>query len=185
MSWGVGHLKGEPLTDTHESGVLYFLCGRAGAGKTTLATQMSQELRAILFCEDQWLARLFDSITTLAEYLERRGRLRRLWVEYVPAVLASGHSVVFDFGGNTERDRAWVRSVFESAGARHELHFIVADTPLCRWRIHERNRTKPAGIYWGDVSDELFDAVNVHFQPPTVEEGFTVVEHIAKQDRYT
>jgi predicted kinase len=168
-----------PADDPRETGVLYFLCGRAGAGKTTLARKMSRERGAILICEDQWLVHLFDGAATLQEYIERRGRIRRLLVEHVPAMLAAGHSVVFDFGGNTIGDRAWVRSVFESAGARHELHYIVADESLCLSRIHERNRTRPAGIYWGDVSDELVAAVNVYFQPPTIEEGFTLVEHVA------
>lgn len=156
-------------------GVLYFLCGRAGAGKTTVARKISADRNAILFCEDQWLARLFGGASSLEEYLERRNRIRALLAEHIPAVLKGGHSVVLDFGGNTVRDRAWVRSVFESAAATHELHYIVADDALCKSRIAERNIAKPQGIYWGDVSEAMFDAVNKYFQPPTTEEGFVVV----------
>ena len=158
-------------------GALFFLCGRAGAGKSTLARQMSIAHKAILICEDQWLLHLFDGASSLEAYIERRGRIRKLLMEHVPTLLKAGHSVIFDFGGNTVRDRQWVRSLFESAGARHELHYIVADEPLCKRRIQERNRTKPDGIYWGDVSEEMFDAVNQYFQPPTAEERFTIVEH--------
>ena len=61
------------------------------------------------------------------------------------SLLAAGHCVIFDFGGNTVRDRQWVRSVFESVGARHELHYIIADESLCKQRVAERNRSKPAG----------------------------------------
>lgn len=164
------------------SGLLYFLCGRAGAGKSTLARKISVDRHAILFCEDQWLARLFGGASSLAEYVERRGHIRRLLTEHVPAILKGGHSVVFDFGGNTVRDRSWVRSVFEAAAAAHELHYIAADEALCKKRIAERNRTRPEGIYWGDVSEELFDAVNVYFQPPAPEEGFLVVEHDAERE---
>ena len=160
-----------------EMGALYFFTGRAGAGKSTLARQFSVDRHAILICEDQWLARLFGGVASLAEYLERRGRIRQLLADWVPQLLGAGHSVVFDFGGNTIKDRAWVRSLFAKLGAEHELHYLVADEALCRRRIRERNRTKPQGIYWGDVSDELFDEVNRYFQPPTHDEGFTVVEH--------
>ncbi len=160
-------------------GVLYFCCGRAGAGKSTLARKLSADHNAILFCEDQWLARLFGGAASLEEYIERRGRIRNLLIEHVPAILQAGHSVVFDFGGNTVRDRAWVRMMFEKASARHELHYILADEQVCKQRIAERNLTKPEGIYWGDVSEELFDAVNKYFQPPTSEEGFVLVEHPA------
>jgi len=163
-------------------GLLYFLCGRAGAGKSTLARKISADHHAILFCEDQWLARLYGGASSLAEYLERRGHIRRLLTEHVPAILEAGYSVVFDFGGNTVRDRSWVRSVCESAAAGHELHYIVADEALCKKRIAERNRTRPEGIYWGDVSEELFDAVNVYFQPPAPEEGFLVIEHDAERE---
>ena len=110
-------------------------------------------------------------------YLERRARIRTLLAQHVPEILKIGHSVVFDFGGNTVRDRAWIRSVCESAGAKHELHYIVADEALCKLRVAERNRTKPPGIYWGDVSEETLDAVNRYFQPPTADEGWVVVEH--------
>lgn len=158
-------------------GVLYFMCGRAGAGKSTLARQISADTQAILFCEDQWLVRLFDGAPTLEAYLERRGRIRKLLEEHVPPILAAGFSVVFDFGGNTVRDRAWVRSVFEAAGATHELHYIIASETVCRARVAERNRTKPSGVYWGDVSEAQLDAVNPYFQAPATEEGFVVVEH--------
>ena len=171
-----------PSGSRGDSGVVYFVCGRAGAGKTTLARKISADRRAIVFCEDQWLARVFGGASSIAEYLERRGHIRRLLTEHVPVILRAGHSVVFDFGGNTVRDRAWVRAVFESAAAPHELHYIVADSALCKKRIAERNRTKPEGIYWGDVSEELFDAVNVYFQPPAPEEDFRVVEHVADRE---
>src|SRR5689334_21534482 len=107
-------------------GVLHVLCGLVGAGKSTLARRLSSEKSAVLFCEDQWLATLFDGARTLEEYLERRGRIRILLAQHVPEILKLGHSVIFDFGGNTVRDRAWVRSVGEAAGAEGgELHYIV------------------------------------------------------------
>jgi predicted kinase len=46
-------------------GVLHFLCGRAGAGKSTLARKMSGDCNAVLIFEDQWLVRLFDGAPTL------------------------------------------------------------------------------------------------------------------------
>jgi predicted kinase len=162
--------------NTHR-GVLYFLCGLAGAGKSTLARKISAEKSAVLFCEDQWLANLFGGVRTIEEYLERRARIRTLLAQHVPELLKLGHAVVFDFGGNTVRDRAWIRSVCESAGAEHELHYIVADEALCKQRVAERNRTKPAGIYWGDVSEAMLDTVNKYFQPPAAEEGWVIVEH--------
>jgi predicted kinase len=156
---------------------MHFMCGRAGAGKSTLARTITADKRAILFCEDQWLVHLFDGAPTLEAYIERRGRIRRLLEEHVPPILAAGHCVVLDFGGNTIRDRSWVRSLFESVGATHQLHYIVASETACKLRVAERNRTKPSGVYWGDVSEAQLDAVNKYFQAPVAEEGFVVVEY--------
>ena len=158
-------------------GVLHFMCGRAGAGKSTFAQKISAKRHAVLFCEDQWLVHLFDGAPTLEAYIERRRRIRRLLEEHVPPILAAGYSVVFDFGGNTIRDRSWVRSVFESAGAGHQLHYINASEAVCRRRVAERNRTKPGGVYWGDVSEAQLDAVNKYFQAPVAEEHFVVIEY--------
>jgi len=38
---------------------LHFMCGKAGAGKSTLAQALAIEHNAILICEDVWMARLF------------------------------------------------------------------------------------------------------------------------------
>ena len=164
-------------------GVLHIMCGRPGAGKSTLARKISADTHAVLFCEDQWLFHLFDGAPTLETFLERRGRIRKLLEEHVPPILAAGHSVVFDFAGNTVRDRSWVRSLFESAGAPHQLHYIIASEDSCKQRVAERNRTKPTGIYWGDVSEAQLDTVNKYFQAPAQAEGFVVVEYDATHQR--
>jgi|SRR6185437_3127080 len=158
-------------------GVLHFMCGRAGAGKSTLAHKIRSDRHAVLFCEDQWLLHLFDGAPTLEAYVERRARIRKLLEEHVPPILAAGHSVVFDFGGNTIRDRSWVRSLFESVGAAHQLHYLTASESVCRQRVAERNRTKPSGIYWGDVSNAQLDTVNKYFQPPVAAERLVVIEY--------
>jgi predicted kinase len=166
-----------------EPGVLHFMCGRAGAGKSTLARKISADSHAVLFCEDQWLVHLFDGAPTLEAYIERRGRIRKLLEEHVPSILAAGHSVVFDFGGNTIRDRSWIRSVFESAGATHRLHYLIASEAICKLRVADRNHTKPCGVYWGDVSETQLDTINKYFQAPVAEEGFVVTEYDATNQR--
>jgi predicted kinase len=89
-------------------------------------------------------------------------------------ILALGTSVVFDFAANTTEGRAWVRSIFEAAGADHVLHVLDVSDEECKRRVRERNATRPAGLYFGDVSDALVDAVLPHIVPPVPEEGFTV-----------
>jgi predicted kinase len=153
---------------------LHFNYGNPGAGKTTLARELAELTPAVLFVEDEWLLALGGTITSLAEYLAASRRVRSLIKPLATRILELGTSVVFDFAANTVDGRAWVRSIFEAAGADHLLH--VLDVPLdeCKRRVRARNETRPAGLYFGDVSDALVDQVAPHIVPPAPAEGFQV-----------
>ena len=151
---------------------LHFIYGWPGAGKTTLARSLGTRERAVVFIEDEWLATLAtEPITTLQQYIESSGRIRRLIAPLATRLLELGVSVVFDFAGNTPSHRAWVKAIAEGARADHLLHVLDVPTAECKRRLHERNATKPAGLYYGDVSDELFDAVVQHIVLPTDDEA--------------
>jgi predicted kinase len=128
---------------------LHFICGKAGSGKTTLARALGRSLPAIIFCEDEWISTLGFQVRTLEDYLEAAARCRKVIGRLVPELLRQGVSVVFDFAGNTVRSRAWVRTLFEAAGADHVLHLIEASDEECLANIHRRNEEQPEGAYWG------------------------------------
>ena len=143
----------------HSVATLHFIYGWPGAGKTTLARDLGERARAVVFCEDEWLATLAsERITSLPQYIEASARIRRLIAPLATRLLALGVSVVFDFAGNTPSHRAWVKAIAGAANAGHLLHVLDVPADECKRRLHERNATKPAGLYFGDVSDELFDA---------------------------
>ena len=156
---------------------LHFICGKAGAGKTTLARELGQTLPAMVFCEDEWIDTLGFEIRSLDDFQNASSKCRNLIRPLAIDLLGLGVSVVFDFAGNTIRERRWVRAVFEAANADHVLHLIEASDAECLANIHRRNDEKPPSIYWGYVSDETFHAVTAHFAPPRPEEGFRVLAH--------
>lgn len=157
---------------------LHFIHGKPGAGKTRLARELGASLPAVVFCEDEYLAATGEPIVSLDQYVERSRRVReRLIAPMAIQLLRIGVAVVFDFGGNTVVHRAWVRSVFEAAGADHVLHVVDVSDDECKRRVHERNRTRPPGLYFGDVSDELVERVLPHITPPAASEGFQIVRH--------
>ena len=159
---------------------LHFVCGKAGAGKTTLARELGRTLPAVVFCEDEWICTLGYEIRSLEDFQKASSKCRTLIRRLVIELLRLGVSVVFDFAGNTIRERQWVRAVFEAANADHLLHVIEASDAECLANIHRRNNEKPPGIYWGHVSDETFHAVTAYFAPPQTEEGFQILAHLGR-----
>ncbi len=158
---------------------LHFIGGKAGAGKTSLARELGRTLPAIVICEDEWIHNLGFQVRSLEEYLDVSNRCRKVWAPLAVDLLRLGVSVVLDYAGNTPERRARIRSLFESAGADHVLHWIEASDAACVANVRRRNHDKPAGVYWGDVDDELVNRVNQLVSAPSPEEGFTVVHHPA------
>lgn len=156
---------------------LHFICGKAASGKTTLARELAARHAAVLFCEDEWLTLLDAKIDGLADFVRYSKRLRAALAPHATRLLQLGMPIIFDFAGNTPNERAWVRSIFEGAGAEHVLHFIVATDELCKARLRLRNATKPEGIYYGFVSEARFDEVTRHFVPPSDHEEFHLIHY--------
>lgn len=156
---------------------LHFICGKAGSGKTTLARQLAGTLPAVALVEDEWIDTLGFEINSLEDFRVASSKVRKLIALLASDLLRLDVSVVFDFAGNTRKDRQWVRGIFQHTNADHLLHTIDATDEQCLDNIHRRNEEKPKGIYSGYVSDDTFHAVTAHFVPPHEDEMFRVRAH--------
>ena len=155
---------------------LIFFCGKMAAGKSTLSRALAEQEQAVLLVQDEWLTHLFPGeILDVPDYLRCSARLNAALTPLIASLLSRGTSVVLDFPGNTTKQRAWFRQLFEAAGVEHELHFIDASDDVCKRQLRERSAGLPAGTPW--TTEAEFDAITVYFQPPAADEGFNVIRH--------
>ena len=155
--------------------VLHMVCGKIGAGKSTLTRQLAAAPGMVLISEDAWLAALYpDEIRELPDYVRCAGRLKQAMAGHVADLLSAGMSVVLDFPANTVASRQWMRGIFEAAGAAHRLHFLDVPDAVCKERLRARNAS---GTHPFETTDAQFDQISSHFAAPSPQEGFDVLRH--------
>ena len=155
---------------------LHFFCGKAGAGKSTVAADLSSKQSTIMLSEDNWLLALYgDGMNSFADYIRYSKRLKAVVGPLVVDLLRSGQSVVLDFQANTKPGRRWFRSLFEQASADRVLHVLNASDDVCLERIARRNRERPPGSH--HLSEDDFRHIASFFQPPEEAEMFNVKLH--------
>ncbi len=157
------------------------ICGKAAAGKSTLARRLAAAPNTILISEDAWLSTLYrDEQRTIADYARNSRRLRDVMGDHIEALLRAGLSVVLDFPANTVANRQWMRGLFEKAGAAHRLHFLDVTDAVCKARLRQRNA---AGTHEFTVSDAEFDEITSYFVPPSAAEGFETTVYRETESR--
>ncbi len=158
-----------------EVSTLHMLCGKIAAGKSTLAARLGAAPYTIVIVQDQWLARLWPGeLNTIADYGRVIPRLRSAMGPHVVELLRGGLSVVLDWPANTVISRRWMRGIFEAAGSAHRLHLLNVSDEVCLARLQRRNAS---GQPEYTVSDAEFAEFTSYFEPPTLEEGFDIVEY--------
>ena len=154
---------------------LHLLCGKIGAGKSTLAAALAAGPATLLVGEDHWTSTLFpEELKTIDDYRRLSARLRAAMAPHIVAILRLGLSVVLDFPANTPTQRAWMRGLIDEAGVDHMLHYFDVPDAVCKARLRQRNE---AGEHPFQVSDAEFEQFTRFFVPPRPEEGFNVVLH--------
>jgi predicted kinase len=157
--------------------ILYLLCGKIAAGKSTLARRLAARPATLLISEDHWTSTLFaGDLKTIEDYGRCSARLRVAMGPHIVEILRQGLSVVLDFPANTVRNRDWMRSLIAQADVAHELHHLDVPDAICRQRLRQRNA---GGEHAFQVSEAEYHQFTNYFVAPGPGEGFNVVVHTA------
>jgi len=154
---------------------LYLICGKIGAGKSTLARQLAARPATLLISEDHWTSTLFaGDLKTIEDYSRLSARLRAAMTPHIVDILRQGLSLVLDFPANTVKNRCWMRALIGQASVAHELHLLDIPDEICKQRLRKRNA---AGEHPFQVTDAEYDQFTRYFVAPGADEGFNIIVH--------
>jgi predicted kinase len=150
--------------------MLHFICGSTGAGKTTYAAKLANEIGAVSFCIDDWMAGLYwqDAPRPVeASWVkERVARCQmRIW-DTAKEIAARGMPCILEIGFTQAATRSQFAAYVREAGLPVQLHFL--DVPAQeRWRRVEKRNAEKSGPLGFDVTREMFDFVEAMWEPPS------------------
>lgn len=143
--------------------VLYLTVGLPGAGKTTVARQIAEDLGILRLTPDEWMAPLFNDSDAGGRRDILEGRM--IWVAH--EVLRTS-SVILDFGCWSPDERYAIRAIAESVGARFDLQYLSIEEGERRARVSSRWETAPETTFPMSAADH--DRHFASFTPPSVAE---------------
>jgi predicted kinase len=148
---------------------MILVVGCTGAGKTTYARRLADELGGVRFSIDEWMMALFwaDSPQPIQFQwtIERVRRCEAQIMAMVHQLAACQIPAVLDLGFTTLEHRESFRAQAVGAGLTAAVHFI--DVPADeRWfRVNRRNQQR-GETFAMEVDRSMFDFMESLWEPP-------------------
>lgn len=153
--------------------MIHLVCGSTGAGKTTYANELRQQLGALPLSIDDWMVTLFAPDTPPQvswPWIEERVlRCERQIVATALALASTGVPAILDLGLQQADQRRRVADRVAAASVGVRLHFLDVDAGE-RWRRVEARNEQQGETFRVKVTRPMFDFIETIWQPPTPEE---------------
>ncbi len=149
--------------------MIHVICGPAGAGKTTHARKLADELGGVRFSIDEWMVTLFgDDVPANITPGWINPRLRRcdqqIWA-IARQLGMCGTPAILDLGFQRTEHRRRFGSLASQALLSATLHVLNADVTE-RWRrVEDRNRQQGETFHM-NVTRQMFDYSETFWEPP-------------------
>lgn len=149
--------------------MLHLILGPVGAGKSTFATRLAAEHRAVHLDLDAWMAVLFaadrPATDVMPWYLERTERcIAQIWSLAVQ-LAAVDSNVVLELGLVQRRDRDRFYARVDGAGLVVQIWVLDAPREVRRARVEQRNLERGA-TFKMIVPPAIFELASDLWQPP-------------------
>jgi predicted kinase len=151
----------------------HIICGSTGAGKSTYAKHLADDIGGIHFAIDEWMVALFwkDSPDPI-EFEWAMERVNRCEVQIAAMAtqcVARGVPAILDLGFTKAAHRQKFADIAEGAGIEVTLHFLDVPADM-RWqRVQNRNAQK-GETFSLEVGRDMFDFVEGMWEAPDKDE---------------
>lgn len=140
----------------------HLIHGFLGVGKTTFARQLEQQLPAIRFSHDEWMARFYGDDPPVDHFAEFYRRVYEQMEEVWLRCLELGLNVVLDFGFWTRQERDTARAKTAATGGQARLYQLTCPEDEAWRRIEKRNADLRGSLY---ISRNTFEMLKSRFEP--------------------
>lgn len=147
---------------------VYLLCGKPGAGKTTLAHQFEQCRAGIRLSADELMVALFGQHMARETFERRLAACKDYLLNETVRLNRIGVSVVLDWGFWTCAERLATHARLEEQNIMVQLLYLDVPNPELQARLAERNTHLPAGTF--EITDAMFTAFSNQFEEPAAPE---------------
>jgi len=155
----------------------HLIFGFIGSGKTTFARKLEQDLPAVRFTRDEWIARLYGNNPPEALFENCLTLVEELIWQTAKSVLDTGSDVILDFGFWSQQSRNAARDRVAAAGAVAKFYRISCPEHIMRARTLERSANLPVDSLW--IDEPAFDKLKAKFEPMQDDEDFDEIDGAA------
>jgi predicted kinase len=153
--------------------LVILVVGCTGAGKTTYARNLSDEIGALRFSIDEWMVPLFGpdqpKPIRFEWMMERVNRCEAMIFTLVQQSVTRGCPVVLDLGFTKLAHRDKFRLLCAEAGLSCAVHFVDVDAET-RWQRVKARNAEQGETYAMQVDRSMFDFMENLWEPPLADE---------------
>jgi predicted kinase len=158
------------LTDT---GLVHLICGSTGAGKTTYARTLADDVGGICFSIDEWMVTLFGEDApkdlTPAWFAPRVSRCEmQIWAMALQ-LGQRGIPSILDLGFQRREHRQKFASLIEASRFSAKLHVLDVDASV-RWRRVQARNANPGESFSMEITRGMFDYIETIWERPSARE---------------
>lgn len=174
QSVGPNLLKRRPrVMHENKTNLIHLICGSTGAGKTTYAQDLADDISGIIFSIDEWMVSLFgeDAPKDLspAWFVPRVSRCENQMWAMALQLGKLGIPSILDFGFQRREHRQRYTSLARASQLPAKLHFLDVDASM-RWkRVQSRNENQ-GRTFQMKITRNMFDYIETIWEPPSNDE---------------